>query len=80
MGENKYTVRRKYIPKVKLVSLTGQSWYDSQDNIVDWSDLPNSHVTTGTTVYNVGKNLIEGYYKYDNSKWNLIVGSPISNS
>ena len=38
MKKNKYILRRKNISNVRLVSLTGQTWYDANDNLIDWVD------------------------------------------
>ena len=79
MRKNKYTIRRKNIAQVRLVSLTGRTWYDSGDNLIDWVDLTDSGVIYGVVVYNIsGGDVPEGYYKWSNpttNRWNLISGS-----
>lgn len=79
MKKKKYTIKRKNIPKVNLISLTGKTWIDADDNVIDWSGLTNPSVTTGTTVYNNEINLNTGYYIYDGNEWVLTVGSPKTN-
>ena len=32
-----HTIKRKKIPEVKLVSLTGKTWYDSNDTPTSWT-------------------------------------------
>ena len=79
MRKNKYTIRRKNIAQVRLVSLTGRTWYDSGDNLIDWADLTDSGVIYGVVVYNIsGGDVPEGYYKWSDpttNRWNLISGS-----
>ncbi len=65
-----YTLRRKTIPSVILVSLTGTTWYDSFGNVTNWSDILNYDLTSGTTVFNYsGETISEGYYTYNGSRW-----------
>ena len=36
-----HTIKRKKIPEVKLVSLTGKTWYDyreSDENLISWNE------------------------------------------
>ena len=79
MKKNKYTIRRKNIAHVKLVSLTGQTWYDANENLIKWSDLTDSTITNGLVVYNIsGGTVNEGYYKWGiptGDTWNLVVGT-----
>ena len=60
MKKNKYTIRRKNILNVRLVSLTGQTWYDISDyeTLIPWSGntgfMPTgSTPVNGYVVYNV---------------------------
>jgi hypothetical protein len=59
--------------------LTGQTWYDSNDNLIDWVDLTNDQVVNGTVVYNIsGGTEDSGYYKWGEptgNTWNLITGT-----
>ena len=78
-----HTIRRKKIPEVKLVSLTGKTWYDSNDTPTSWTGATDFLVTgftptTGYVVYNVtGGTVTNGYYLYNGTKWILIDNSPI---
>jgi hypothetical protein len=76
MKKNKYTIRRKNILNVRLVSLTGQTWYDANDNLIDWEDLTNDQVVNGTVVYNISGGTVNGgYYIFNGTKWTLIDGA-----
>jgi hypothetical protein len=79
-----HTIRRKKIPEVKLVSLTGKTWYDSNDNPTSWTGSTGFLATgftpdTGFLVFNVtGGTVSSGYYKWNTpngNTWNLITGS-----
>ena len=84
MRKNKYTIRRNQIPNVRLVSLTGQTWYDSNDNLISWSgntgNLPTGFTpSNGYVVYNItGGTINGGYYKWGvptGNTWNAITGT-----
>ncbi len=65
-----YTLRRKTIPNVILVSLTGTTWYDSFGNVTNWDDIFNYDLTSGTTIYNFsGETIDSGYYIFNGSRW-----------
>jgi hypothetical protein len=79
-----HTIRRKKIPEVKLVSLTGKTWYDSNDTPTPWTGATDFLVTgftpdTGFLLFNVtGGTVTSGYYKWNTpteDTWNLIVGT-----
>jgi len=79
-----HTIRRKKIPEVKLVSLTGKTWYDSNDTPTPWTGATDFLATgftpdTGFLVFNVtGGTVTSGYYKWNTPSagtWNLIIGS-----
>ena len=80
-----HTIRRKKIPEVKLVSLTGKTWYDSNDNPTPWTGDTEFLVTgftpdTGYVVYNVTGGTVDGdyYYKWNTplaNTWNKITGT-----
>jgi len=79
-----HTIRRKKIPEVKLVSLTGKTWYDSNDTPTSWTGATDFLATgftpdTGFLVFNVtGGTVTSGYYKWNTPSagtWNLITGS-----
>ena len=80
-----HTIRRKKIPEVKLVSLTGKTWYDSNDNPTPWTGDTEFLVTgftpdTGFLVFNVTGGTVDGdyYYKWNTpseNTWNKITGS-----
>jgi hypothetical protein len=83
-----HTIRRKKIPEVKLVSLTGKTWYDSNDTPTPWTGATDFLATgftpdTGFLVFNVtGGTVTSGYYKWNTptaNTWNLIVGAPKTN-
>jgi hypothetical protein len=83
-----HTIRRKKIPEVKLVSLTGKTWYDSNDTPISWTGATDFLATgftpnTGFLVFNVtGGTVSKGYYKWNTpteNTWNLIVGAPKTN-
>lgn len=69
--KNKYQILRKYIPNVKLYSLTGPYWYDSYGNAVPWSVDPTLPPIDGEIIYNVNDTIPSGYYQW--------TGSTISN-
>ena len=84
MKKIKHIIRRKDIPKVALVSLSAQAWYDYDGNLIPWSGntgyLPTGLTPTqGYVVYNTTTgttdNLVYGYYQYSGSTWHLIEGS-----
>ena len=79
-----HTIRRKKIPEVKLVSLTGKTWYDSNGTPTSWTGATDFLATgftpdTGFLVFNVtGGTVSKGYYKWNtptSNTWNLIIGT-----
>ena len=80
-----HTIKRKKIPEVKLVSLTGKTWYDSNNNPTPWTGDTEFLVTgftpdTGYVVYNVTGGTVDGdyYYKWNTpsaNTWNKITGT-----
>jgi len=79
-----HTIRRKKIPEVKLVSLTGKTWYDSNDTPTSWTGATDFLATgftpdTGFLIFNVtGGTVTSGYYKWNTPSagtWNLITGN-----
>lgn len=79
-----HTIRRIKIPEVKLVSLTGKTWYDSNDTPTSWTGATDFLATgftpdTGFLVFNVtGGTVTSGYYKWNTpsaNTWNKITGS-----
>jgi hypothetical protein len=79
-----HTIRRKKIPEVKLVSLTGKTWYDSNDTPTSWTGATDFLATgftpdTGFLVFNVTGGIVtSGYYKWNTPSagtWNLITGN-----
>ena len=69
---------------MKLVSLTGKTWFDADGSLFEWSgntgNLPTGLTpTTGYTVYNVtGGTVNDGYYKWGiptGDTWNLVIGT-----
>jgi hypothetical protein len=71
----RHTIKRKSIPEVKLVSLTDQTWYDYDGNLVSWDELITGP-TTGYTIFNVtGGTVSSGYYNWGtptSGEWNSI--------
>ena len=76
MKRIKHTIQRESILQVKLVSLTDQSWYDYDGNIVLWNTLSNTTISTGTTIFNItGSTVTSGYYKWGTptpNTWNVV--------
>jgi hypothetical protein len=82
-----HTIRRKKIPEVKLVSLTGKTWYDSNDTPTSWTGATDFLATgftpdTGFLVFNVTGGTVDGdyYYKWNTptaNTWNKITGNTI---
>ena len=80
-----HTIKRKKIPEVKLVSLTGKTWYDSNDTPTSWTGATDFLATgftpdTGFLVFNVTGGTVDGdyYYKWNTpsaNTWNKITGS-----
>lgn len=80
MEKNRYQILRKNIPNVKLVSLTGQTWYDSNDDTIPWSgSYHNGTVYIGPNqndiIYNITGSISTGYYKWTGTTWNSITQS-----
>ena len=73
---DEYKILKKSIPKVELVSLTSQNWYDSEHKIFPWSGTsigtyigPNIN----DIVWNItGGTVIDGYYKWSGLMWEKI--------
>ena len=80
-----HTIKRKKIPEVKLVSLTGKTWYDSNDTPTSWTGATDFLATgftpdTGFLVFNVTGGTVDGdyYYKWNTpsaNTWNKITGN-----
>ena len=80
-----HTIKRKKIPEVKLVSLTGKTWYDSNDTPTSWTGATDFLATgftpdTGFLVFNVTGGTVDGdyYYKWNTpsaNTWNKITGT-----
>lgn len=79
----KYEIIQKSIPKVELVSLTSQNWYDSEHNLIPWSGTTGIYCgpNEGDIVENVTGStpnpiiVPEGYYKWSDPNhltWNYI--------
>lgn len=75
MKKNSYQILKKNIPQVKLVSLTGQTWYDYDDQLVNWSGSVYVGPNQNDVVYNVTGSLSSGYYKWTGTTWNSISDS-----
>jgi hypothetical protein len=73
MEKNEFQILQKKIPRVKIPSLTGMTWFDSNDIEVPWTqyDTP----STGSTVYNENTGLTIGYYQWATPidlNWNFV--------
>ena len=81
MKRIRHTIRRDNIPQVSLVSLTEQAWYDYDDNIIYWSGLTPTILTTGTTIFNItGGTVTSGFYKWGSptsGRWNTITSTSV---
>lgn len=68
-----YQILKKNIPEVNLISLTGQTWYDYNGNLVSWSDVVYNGPINGDIVYNLtGGTITSGYYKWSGTTWTSI--------
>ena len=56
-----------------LTSLTDQTWYDPNDNVIPWSGSNGVYIgpEVNEVVYNSGS-LSEGYYKWGGTSWSTI--------
>lgn len=75
MDKTVYQIARKNIPYVELASLTGQTWFDSNHELVDWSGSLYIGPNQNDFVYNVTGSLSSGYYKWTGTTWNLVSAS-----
>jgi uncharacterized delta-60 repeat protein len=75
MEKIKYEILKKEIPNVELVSLTGQTWYDYDRNLIDWSGSVYIGPNQGDIYYNVTGSLDVGYYRWTGTTWSIITGS-----
>jgi len=73
MENNRYTLRLKSIQTGSLTSLTDQTWYDPNDNVIPWSGSNGVYIgpEVNEVVYNSGS-LSEGYYKWGGTSWSTI--------
>lgn len=70
MEKVSYKILRKNIPSVRLVSLTGQTWFDTNDNLVSWSDTVYIGPYNGDVVNNItGGTVSGGYYVWSGTTW-----------
>lgn len=67
MEELKFEILQKQMPVVKIPSITGMTWFDSNDIEVPWTqyDTP----TSGSIYYNIYSGLTEGQYMWNSSEW-----------
>ena len=82
MKRIRHSIKRKNISQTKLVSLTSQNWYDSNDVLISWTgNTGNAYVgpLTGDTIFNLtGGTVSTGYYKWGtptSNTWNAITGT-----
>jgi hypothetical protein len=70
MEKLNYKILKKIILNVRLISLTSQNWYNSNDEITSWSDYVYIGPNVNNVVYNIsGGTVTEGYYKWDGTTW-----------
>ena len=71
MRKEEYQILKKFVPIVKLVSLTERLWYDSKDNEIPWVDGDIIFPNVNDFVYNINETdeLVIGYYKWDGTIW-----------
>lgn len=75
MEKIKYEILRKSIPQVKLVSLTGQTWYNSYGELINWSGATYIGPSQGEIFYNTSGDLPTGYYMWTGTTWSQITGT-----
>lgn len=75
MKNIKHELLKKSIPNVELVSLTGQTWYDSDKNIINWSGSLYIGPNQGDIFYNTTGSLNAGYYMWTGTTWSQITGT-----
>lgn len=77
----KYEILRRTVPNVKLVSLTSQNWYDSEDNLVPWTGSSIGIYIgpkVNDIVFNVtGGTVTSGHYKWLGLTWTGITISEV---
>jgi hypothetical protein len=72
MSKISHTILRKNILNVELVSLTGQTWYDTNRELVNWSGSLYIGPNQNDVFYNVTGSVAVGYYKWTGTTWNLV--------
>lgn len=80
--KNKYEILKKTITSGSLISEISQNWYDSFGQVIPWSGSVYIGPNQNDIIYNtnVTGSLIEGYYKWTGTTWNLITsGSAYDN-
>lgn len=83
MKKDKYEVRRKNILSTTLVSLTGQTWLDSNGDLIPWTGNTNTGgeyigPQNNDIIFNLtGGTVTSGYYKWIQSglTWSQITGA-----
>jgi hypothetical protein len=70
MEKNKYQILKRHILSVKLHSLTGQYWFNSNGVAFPWSGSTGLSPNIGDLYFNVsGGTVPSGYYKWNGSTW-----------
>ena len=71
MRKEEYKILKKFVPIVKLVSLTKRLWYDSNDNEIPWVDGDVIFPNVNDFVYNINETdeLVKGYYQWNGTTW-----------
>lgn len=81
MESNKYEILKQTINIISLVSLTSENWYDSNGELVPWTNGDvYSGPNTGDVVFNLtGGTVTTGYYMWNTpiaDRWNLLKPAP----
>lgn len=71
MRKEEYQILKKFVPIVKLVSLTKRLWYDSNDKEIPWVDGDVIFPNINDFVYNINitDELLKGYYQWNGTTW-----------
>jgi hypothetical protein len=71
MRKEKYTIRKKSIQKVSLISPDSQNWMSSTEELIPWNGDTYIGPSVNDVVYNTNDtNLLNvGYYKWNGSSW-----------
>jgi hypothetical protein len=81
MEPNKHEILKKHVNVTTLVSLTSQNWFDSNNELVSWTNNGDYFgPDSGDVIFNLtGGTVTTGYYKWNEpitGRWNLIKTAP----